>query len=253
VASGPSGIRGFIFEFPANPGFDRVSVAIADSFVPFPEPGKPAAPGPVVAAPGKPLTPPPLPHPVIQLSGLSLDAKHVLTVALPRDCAAPMLAGAPAKVLRSDAASGLALVERSGADAPAAAIGLRAEELKAGEAVIVLSASADGEANVSVASGEAPSAARIVAPLQSPSGSLVLDRAGALAGIVAFQANVKRLPGGVAPQASYSLIPAATVRTFLGAAGQASRTADQAGAETSAGALAAKYGRALASVSCGGG
>ncbi len=251
VASGPAGLRGFVFSFPQNPGFDRISVAIADSFVPFPQPG--TAPGPVAATPGKPPVPPPLPHLVIKLSGLSLDGKHVLTAALPQGCPAPTLAGGPAKVLRSDEASGLALLERSGADAQGAAIGLRAADLKPGEAVVVLSASADGEANVSVASGEAPSATRVVAPLQSPSGSLVLDRFGALAGIVTFQANVKRLPGGVAPQASYAIIPASAVRAFLGAAGQASKTADQAGTDSSAGTLAAKYGHALASVSCGGG
>jgi len=62
------------------------------------------------------------------------------------------------------------------------------------------------------------------------------------------------LPGGVVPQASYTIVPAASVKSFLGLAGQAARIADQAGGEAaSAGALAAKYGRSLASVSCGGG
>jgi peptidoglycan hydrolase-like protein with peptidoglycan-binding domain len=254
VASGPAGIRGFVFGFPANPAFDRISVAIADSFIPFPEPGRPAAPGPVATAPAgqPPVTPPPLPRPVIVLSGLSLDAKHVLTASLPQSCTAPTIAGAPVKTLRSDAASGLALLERTGANGQAAEIALRASELRPGEAVVVLSASAEGEANVAVASGEAPSPTRVVAPLQSPSGGLVLDRAGALAGIVTFQASVKRLPGGIAPQASYAIIPAATVRSFLGATGQASKTADQAGSDASAGALAAKYGHALTAVSCGG-
>lgn len=41
VASGPAGMRGFVFGFPANPAFDRISVAIADSFVPFPSPASP--------------------------------------------------------------------------------------------------------------------------------------------------------------------------------------------------------------------
>jgi peptidoglycan hydrolase-like protein with peptidoglycan-binding domain len=248
VASGPGGIRGFVFGFPANPAFDRISVAIANSFVPFPEPGRPATPGPVAATPG---TPPPMPHPVITVSGVSLDGKHVLTASLPQSCTAPTLAGAAAKVLRSDAASGLALLERGGPSGQPAEIVLRASDLRPGEAVVVLSASAEGEANVAVASGEAPAPTRIVAPLQSPSGSLVLDRSGALAGIVTFQANVRRLPGGVAPQASYAIIPASAVRSFLGSAGQASKTADQPGSDASAGALAAKYGRALTSLSCG--
>ena len=259
VAGNDQGIRGFRFDFPPNPAFDRISVAIADSFVPFPTAGTaPPGPGasapgaPGVAAPARPLIPPPLPRVAIQLSGLSLDAKHVLTVALPESCTAPLIAGAPARVLRSDAGAGLSLLERSGPDAPAAAIPLRASELKPGEAVLVLSASADGEANVSVASGEAPSAARVVAPLQAPSGGLVLDRSGALAGIVVYQANLRRIAGGILPQASYAIVPAATVRAFLGAAGQAAKIADQAGPEASAGALAAKYGRALASVNCGG-
>ena len=244
--SGSAAIRGFVFNFPNQPGLDRLSLAIANSFVPFPEAAKP---GPV-AAPIPPLVPPPLPRPVIKLSGLSIDARHVLTVALPEGCTAPMLAGAQARILRSEAGSGLSLLERSGPAAEAAAIPLRGSQLQPGEAVVVLSSSADGEANVTVASGEAPSASRIVAPLQSPSGSLVLDRSGALAGLVSFQANVRRLPGGVVPQASYMIVTAASVRSFLGAAGQPSMTAGQGGSEGSAGALAAKYGRALASVSC---
>jgi peptidoglycan hydrolase-like protein with peptidoglycan-binding domain len=252
VASGAAGIRGFVFNFPPNPAFDRISVAIADSFVPFPEPGKPAAPGPAVALPGKPLVPPPLPHPVIKLSGLAVDAKHILTVALPEGCAAPTLAGGQAKILRSDAASGLALLERSGPDAQTVGVALRASDMQKGDRVIVLSSTADGEANVSVSTGEAPSASRILAPLQAPSGSLVFDRSGALAGIVTFQANIKRLPGGVVPEASYTMVTASAIKSFLAAANQPLKVQDQGGAEASAGAVAAKYGRALAALSCGG-
>ncbi|MFI5014666.1 MAG: peptidoglycan-binding protein [Hyphomicrobiales bacterium] len=252
VAGGPAGIRGFIFNFPAQPAFDRISVAIANSFVPFPGTAKPAAPGVATAAPAKPVaTPPPL-RPVVQLSAIAIGSKQLLSAALPEGCTAPIVAGGSAKILRSDAAAGLALLERSGPDAQAPAITLRASDLQPGETVIVLSSSADGEANVSVASGEAPAASRIFAPLQSPSGSPVFDRSGALAGLVGFQASVKRLPGGVVPQASYGIIAAVAIKTFLASANLPLKAAEQGGAEESAGAIAAKYGRALTSVSCGG-
>jgi len=120
------------------------------------------------------------------------------------------------------------------------------------DAVVVLSSTADGEANVTVASGEAPSASRIIAPLQAPSGSPVFDRSGALAGLVTFQANVKRLPGGIAPAATYPIVGPDAIKRFLAAQNENLKAGEPASAETSAGTLAARYGKALTAVSCGG-
>ena len=45
VASGPQGLRGFTFSFPPQPSFDRISVAISNSFVPFPQAAQAQSPG----------------------------------------------------------------------------------------------------------------------------------------------------------------------------------------------------------------
>ncbi|SEC48820.1 Putative peptidoglycan binding domain-containing protein [Rhizobiales bacterium GAS191] len=253
VASGPAGIRGFTFIYPAQPGFDRYSVAIADSFAPFPDASKTgtATSEIAVTTPVKPGGPALAPRPIAQLSAIAVGPRQVLTAALPDGCTAPLVAGGPAKVLRSDTALGLALLERSGPEAQTPAISLRASEIKLSEAVVVLSATADGEANVSVATGEAPTASRILAPLQAPSGSPVFDRSGALAGLVTFQANIKRLPGGVVPAANYPIIGAEAIKRFLASLNQPLKAAEPGSTETSAGTVAAKYGRALTAVSCG--
>ena len=254
VASSPAGIRGFTFIYPADQRYDRYSVAIADNFMPFPGAAKSAAPGTDVAAAAKPgaTAAPQAPRPVQLLSAIAISPRQILTAALPDGCAAPLVAGGPAKVLRSDSGAGLALLERSGPDTQAPAIPLRAADMQPNDAVVVLSSTADGEANVTVASGEAPSASRIIAPLQAPSGSPVFDRSGALAGLVTFQANVKRLPGGIAPAATYPIVGPDAIKRFLAAQNENLKAGEPASAETSAGTLAARYGKALTAVSCGG-
>jgi peptidoglycan hydrolase-like protein with peptidoglycan-binding domain len=249
-ALGQPGIRGFVFTYPAQPGLDRVGVAIADSFVPFPA----ATPIPTATAPavsGSTPAPPPIPKSIARLTAIAIGSRQVLSAAPPEDCTAPSIGASTAKIVRADPAAGLVLLERSVADSTAPVI-LRGPDLQPSETVIVLSATGDGEANVSVASGEAPSPSLLLAPLQSPSGSVVFDRSGALAGLVTFQAVVKRLPGGVVPAASYPMVPPSKLKEFLTTAGQQIKSTDQGAGEASAGTVAAKYGRALVTVSCGG-
>ena len=251
IALGPQGLRGFTFSFPPQPSFDRISVAISNSFVPFPQAAQAQSPG-SAPAPPTPAVAGPAQRAPVQLSAVALDARQILTVIPPAGCTPSIAGGRSTKVLRADASAGLALLERAGPEAQDATLRLRGAELQPNEAVLVLSSTGDGEANVSVASGEAPSPSRIRAPLQASSGSVVFDRSGALAGIVAFQANVKRLPTGIVPEASYAIISASTIRDFLASAKPPEETAPPGAAETSAGVIAAKYGRALLSVSCGG-
>jgi len=248
-ASGQAGIRGFVFTYPSQAGLDRVGVAIANSFMPFPAAAATAA-GP--ASPSPTPVPPPMPKPVARFTAIAIGGRQILSVVPPDGCNTPSIDESAAKVIHSDPAARLALLDHGVTDATVAPIVLRASDLQPGEPIVVLSASANGEANVSVASGQALSSLVVLAPLQAPSGSIVVDRSGALAGLVTFQPEVKRLPGGVVPTANYTIIPAPNLKDFLAAAALQTKSADQGVGEESAGAIAAKYARSLVAVSCGG-
>jgi hypothetical protein len=249
-ASGQAGIRGFEFSYPSQAALDRVGVAIANSFVPFP-----AAPTPTAAAPASPLptpVPPPIPKPIARLTAIAIGGMQILSAVPPGGCNTPSIVESAATVVRTNPAAGLALLERGVADAMVAPIALRASDLQPGEPIVVLSAAANGEVNVSVASGQALSPLVVLAPLQAPSGSIVVDRSGALAGLVTFQAEVKRLPGGVVPAGTYRIITAPTLKEFLAAAALQTKSTDQGVGEESAGTIAAKYARSVVTISCGG-
>jgi hypothetical protein len=250
-ASGQAGIRGFLFSYPAQPGLDRIGVAIANSFVPFPV----AAPIPTAAAPiapGPALVPPPIPKPIARLTAIAIGPRQILSAVPSGGCSAATIGASPAKVVQVDTAAGLVLLESDVAGVTIAPIPLRPSDLRPSETVVVLSTTADGEANVSVASGETPSPSLVMAPLQAPSGSLVFDRSGALAGLIPFQAEVKHLPGGVVPAANYPIISASKLKEFLARAGLPIKSAEQMVGEESAGTVAAKFGAALVTVNCGG-
>lgn len=264
-ASGLVGIRGFTlgYDKALGPEVDRLVIAIANSVVPFPETAEPvpaqAAPSVPAAKPGAPQAPTartiPLPaaRPAATVAlGLVVAPGRVLTSASAIEaCPAFRIGSTPVRVIRTDAARGLALLDADGLKARAGVVAARGMPLPPGDAVIVLGA--DTEGGVAVASGEV-SGERLFAPLQPGSaGALVLDREGSLAGLVVRYPTAPRLVAGVAPPMSYPMVPGRGVSDFLDENGVApvlaqTRTPDGAGA--SLGAVAHRAGAAVVTLAC---
>ena len=107
-------MRGFTFAYPAVEAaqLNRVAIAVANSFDPFPE----AAQAPAASAgasPASALKPlvnssPAAPQPAA--TALVIAPGKALTALEARDCPNPTVAGKPVRIERADAATGLALI-----------------------------------------------------------------------------------------------------------------------------------------------
>ena len=109
---GKAALRGFSFYAPADrPELERLAIAIANSFEPFPgaAPAQPSAPG-QTAQPAAP------PAPTVSATAISLGGGRYLA-ALPADCANATLGDAPARVAQRGK-DGLALLEGAARPAP---------------------------------------------------------------------------------------------------------------------------------------
>ena len=254
-AAGPAGIRGFAIGYEAaqEPEVDHLVIAIANSFVPFPDapaeaPRIAAAPPALTPALPPAAAPPPAAMaPQVIGTGLVVAPGRVLTAAsVAEGCPSLRAGAAPAKVLRSD--RGLALLEAAGLPGPKLP-GLHGASASEDRVVVA----ADG-AGASVAPGAMPATgsgeARVTAPLQPGSaGAPVLDRAGGLAGLVARYPAAPRLVAGVVPPASFPVIPGAVIAAFLAEGGIALKPSTAG--EGSAGVAASAVGGAVIGLGCG--
>jgi hypothetical protein len=222
-------LRGYSFSYPVARAaeFDKLSIAIANSFdQPLPA-GSPAAPA--VAGPGQPgpqvLPPGPARPPALLLTGFAVAPGKVVTTAAIEACAAPLVARQPATLARVDKALGLALLDapasRAAAAAPSGTAPADGAELVVvgftGPGTDVQLSAAPGEARVPVAGS-----LRIFAPLQRGApGSPVFDRSGTLVGLVASIQQEPRQVAGIMPASSWPMVPAAALAQFGGAVGAA--------------------------------
>ncbi|RUP13061.1 MAG: serine protease [Methylobacterium sp.] len=234
-ASGPEGVRGFLFGYDRTlaPEVGRLVIAVANAFVPFPDPAAapaaqmPASPGTpagTTRAAGNPVPQPQAPAPLRPTSlssapasgaGLVVAPGRVLTAAAVLDgCAQPQIGSAPARVLATDPA-GLALLEVQGAPAPFRPA-IRTEPVAGEDNLIALAPSPDG---ILAAPGEARGDDVIAALQPGSGGAPVLDRAGRLVGLVARYPSAPRRVAGVVPPARLPLVPARAVAAFLAAQG----------------------------------
>jgi hypothetical protein len=248
-AQGRPVLRGFTFYTPDDrPDLDRVVIAVANSFDPFPGavPEPVARPpvgqvGPVATAPGAPPAAQPAAAAAAPAAtAISLGAGKWLA-ALPADCASATLADAPAKIL-SRGKDGLAARPAARLAAAAPAHGAPGD----GAAALALGyAAGQGAPGLVVASGRLDAAGALVAGLQpGMAGAPVFDREGRFLGL-ARPFAAPRLVAGVAPAAPHGLIAAQEAGVFAGL---------PAGAEPArvgAAELARTYGAALAPVACG--
>jgi Putative peptidoglycan binding domain len=237
-------IRGFAFAYPvARADLDRVALAVANSFEPFPRPGP--APSLPASAAGQATTVSPASQQPLQpkATALIVAPDRALTVLRPEDCLNPSVDGKPVRFERSDAATGLALLAGDfGAKAEPPGRGALAPDL------VVLSADGGRIAAVpaALASGGRPI---VVASLGAGAGGgPAFDRSGGLAGVVAPIAEEPKRVGGVALAAPHALIEADAVGAFLGGGALAPLDALS---PLSAGAIAARERKAVAAVTCG--
>ncbi len=237
MTRGERGIAGFTITYPAasKARFDPISIAIANSFVPFsetptaapavvpstPSPNSPGAPNPpapnanAVAA----NTESPTGKPVLIASGVTVAPGLILT-SLPHSCSEPQIGAKKAKIAKQDEAAGLTLLSLP--DAPAATLPLRATDPAGPAQVVVLSFAPHGNADELIGGtgdlhkSEATGAWRLLSPLQSPvAGAAVLDRGGALAGLVPSEALPGKSIAGVLPQMNRVALPASKLSGFL--------------------------------------
>ncbi|MGO4664795.1 S1 family peptidase [Bosea sp. 2RAB26] len=261
LSSGPGGLRGFSigYDKALAPSIDKLVIAIASSFEPFPTGPAPATAGPAVASVATPGAAPPVvvgARPTERFGvGLAISDKLVLTATAAIDsCKSLKVSGRPARLRIKDDASGLALLDVDGT-AAGAPPGLRSEALVAQESFVLMAFGDSGGQRTAMAlpgqsvrlgAGEA-----VFAPLQpGQAGSPVFDRQGRLAGLVTANPSDKVLIAGVAPQRAYAIAVGAAMQALLGKAGVTLQAATP-GPEISTGAVVEKVGKAALPVACG--
>ncbi|KAB7785775.1 serine protease [Methylorubrum populi] len=271
-AEGPQGIRGFTlgYDRALADTVDRLVIAVANTFTPFPEAtpaaAPPAAPAPAASAASGPAPRPPasgmaaapalppLPGATAEArpaaTGLRLGGGRVLTAASALEsCAAPRIDGAVGRIERRDASGSLALLATEGLPGGSAPP-LRTEPVGEGEALLVLGAQAKGAPSVAPASAGAEG---VYAPLQpGAAGAPVLDRSGRLVGLVARFPTAPRLIAGVMPLTRYALVPGKAVAAFLAEGGMpaGAGTGPAKAAATTLGGAAAPALGAVVAITC---
>ena len=266
----PEGLRGYTLTYDAalGPNFDRIVIAIANTFEPLRQQGGASTPAqpprtPAGAAPPVALSPV---APGAQIekgaTALILAGGKYLTAAKALDgCKTPSIGGKPAQIAASDPALGLVLLAGAPGAVPVA-LDLRSDPVAAGEALVAFGfdgtrpqrklAVAPGPARLSA--GRAPTLA--VALQAGAAGSLVLDRGGKVAGLVIDTPPLNRQIAGTIPLMPYAFAPADALKAFLEKNGVAlpagAPQTSQAGVERTTGELLGVAGKAVAAVECGG-
>ena len=262
LASGPQGLRGFSigYDKALAPGVDKLVIAIAASFDPFPTGPMPAAPTSPAGAVASGVVAPPVAPPVLRPTerygmALALSDKLALTATAALDgCRSLRAAGRPARLRSRDEASGLALLDLDGGGA--AVPGLRTEPVGTGENLVIVAHGDDaGKRAAMVLPGQSVrigAGAAIFAPLQpGQAGSPIFDRQGRLAGLVTGNPSDKLLIAGVAPQRAYAMADGPALQAMLAKAGITLTAAAAGGGDLSTGAVFDKAGKGALPVVCG--
>ncbi|NIX77715.1 trypsin-like peptidase domain-containing protein [Microvirga terricola] len=260
LAAGPAGLRGFSigYDKALAASVDKLVIAIAASFEPFPTGPAPGA-GAAIADGASPSQ---LPRAASRSNerygvGLVLGDKVALSAAAAVDgCRSLRVGGQAAKLRAKDEASGLVLLDLDGtvAGKPPA---LRGEALGVGDALVLIAYGDDGGKRAAMAlPGEnRPTAgkAAVLAPLQpGQAGSPAFDRQGRLAGMVTANPSDRLLVAGVAPLRSHALADGAAIQAALAKMGLAlSPASASTGSALSTGAVVEKVSGSVLPVECG--
>jgi len=234
-------VRGFTFAYPASQTayLNRVAIAVANSFEPFPEMAPAPAAGLTLATPAS-APPPVVPQPAA--TALVIAPGKALTALRASDCPNPTIGGKPVRIERADAATGLAMLVgdfRATSEPPR--FGAPGQDL------VILGF--DGPrlaASPASLTGDDARPIVTVAVSKSAGGGPAFDRRGSLVGLVAPIANEPKRVAGVALAAPHALIAPESVRAFVGGGESASESA----APLTAGDIAARESHALLAVFC---
>ncbi|PTM41051.1 trypsin-like peptidase domain-containing protein [Bosea sp. 124] len=261
LAAGPSGLRGFSigYDKALSGTVDKLVIAIASSFEPFPTGPLPAASAIASAPPTAAATGPAavtVPVRVTERYGVALavaDRVAVTAASAVEGCRSVRLSGRAAK-LRGSPEGGLVLLEVDGGQAFAAAA-LRAEVPAERESLVLVAFGEDSGKRAAVAlpgQGVRIGAnVAVFAPLQpGQAGAPAFDRQGRPVGLVTANPSDKILIAGVAPQRAYAVADSAALQGLMGRAGLTSAVA-AAGPDLSTGAVVEKVAKSVLPVICG--
>jgi hypothetical protein len=235
-------LRGFTFAYPASQtaALDRIAIAIANSFEPFPQSA--GAPGASAEAPSpsSPAPAPPVAQPVA--TALVVAPGKALTALKADDCPHPTVTGKPVRFERADAATGLAILAGDFAsNGGPVRLGAPGQDL----VVLGFDGPRVAASSASFAGGEtAPVVTAAVN--KGASGGPVFDRSGALVGLIAPIAGEPKRIGSVALASPHKLIATDALRAFLGS----SEPVSESSASLSAGDIAAHESKSLVAVFC---
>jgi hypothetical protein len=230
LAQGPAGIRGYVFRYPIAEAaaLDRVMIAIANSFEPFPgtdiaanparapsaapQPAAPtstSAPATTIAArPAATAAPAAAGEGGLAITAVSLGAGRAFTSAAAWDmCAEARFRGAAVSAQGAGPAPGTIALAVVGATAPAAAL---AREPSAG-GLFALSFEPGAAGGVTVGPAlwrDGSEGPRVSAALQrGAAGAAIADAQGRIVALVQAAPPQRRLVAGVAPVADYAVTP----------------------------------------------
>lgn len=265
LAAGPTGLRGFSigYDKALAASVDKLVIAIAASFEPFPTGPLPQAPA--VASAGGPTAGSAIAATAASAAaarpterhatGVALGERLVATAAAGIDGCRTLRAGGRLARLRGVPEAGLALLDVEGG-AALAAPAARSEPPAEGEDLVLLAFGEEGGRRVPVAlpgrivAGAAGLA--VLAPLQpGQAGAAAFDRQGRLAGLVTGNPSDRVLIAGVAPQRSHALAAAAAVQAAASRAGAPLVSAPAGSADRSTGAIVDARASAILPILCG--
>lgn len=204
--SGPEGLRGFSigYDKAVAPQLDRLVVAIANSFTPFPAQ---ATPAPVaqnqVSAPQQDQNK--AQAPIVIGTGIAIGSSQIVTMAPIASCKDVQVSG-----LKPRQITGRGPFVLDFADS------VKVQPLKANRGNLIEGApllvvgfvNEGGEASLVALPAEAQAAGLLLGPLQlGTSGAPVLDLHGALVGLVGPIPTERRTIAGITPASSYPVVP----------------------------------------------
>ncbi|HEV7258125.1 MAG TPA: serine protease [Bosea sp. (in: a-proteobacteria)] len=260
LASGPSGLRGFSigYDKALSGTIDKLVIAIATSFEPFPT-GPLPAPTAVASAASASVTGSAAAAVPVRVTerygvGLAVSDRVVVTVAVAIDGCRSLRAGGRTARLRGSPEGGLALLDVEGGPA-LAATGLRAEAPGESENLVLVAFGEESGKRAAVAlpgqGARVGAGVAVFAPLQpGQSGTPVFDRQGRPAGIVTGNPSDKVLIAGVAPQRAYAVADSAALLALMTRAGLTAQVATP-GPELSTGAVVDKVAPSVLPIICG--
>ena len=260
LAAGPSGLRGFSigYDKALSASIDKLVIAIASSFEPFPTGPMPAASA-VASAASAPGTGPAVTIVPARVTerygvGLAVAERVVVTAAAAVEGCRSLRVGGRAAKLRGLPEAGLALLEVEGG--PAFAVAALRTEAPGDRENLVLVAFGDESGKraavalpgqgVRIGAGVA-----VFAPLQpGQAGTPVFDRQGRPAGVVTGNPSDKVLIAGVAPQRAYAVADGAALQGLIAKAGLTPAPVAASGSALSTGAVVDKVGRSVLPIVC---